>query len=237
MNKNKSQLGSIHLAITIVLLVALLGALGFVFYQNFVLSKTSNPTPAVANSKTDDASKAVVSSEVALTEVASDTTGTGLSFKYPKTWTLSHETTPAGEVQGAHDSNIITSTDGKTTVILNIDRPSGLGVPCGGDQSTSVKVIDTGKINNYPSTGFIQYSEPNSGTFVGAYKLDVVQSKTDCMNYEKSQYILGYGHPANDPMGSVPIVKFQAKFTGNIDMNSDNYKIAKRIIQSLYKKD
>jgi len=48
-NKKQSQSGSSHLVIIIVLVVALLGALGYVFYLNFMQPKsTPAPTPAVA---------------------------------------------------------------------------------------------------------------------------------------------------------------------------------------------
>jgi len=48
-NKKQSQSGSAHLVVIIVLVVALLGALGFVFWQNFMQPKsTPAPTPEVA---------------------------------------------------------------------------------------------------------------------------------------------------------------------------------------------
>ncbi len=42
MNKTKSQSGSAHLIIIIILSVALIGSLGFVFYQNYMQPKTNN---------------------------------------------------------------------------------------------------------------------------------------------------------------------------------------------------
>jgi uncharacterized membrane protein YukC len=41
-NKKQSQSGSAHLIIVIVLVVALLGALGFIVYQNFIAKPTDN---------------------------------------------------------------------------------------------------------------------------------------------------------------------------------------------------
>lgn len=49
MNKKQYQQGSIHLVIILVLVVALLGALGFVFYQNFMVAKTGTATPVVVD--------------------------------------------------------------------------------------------------------------------------------------------------------------------------------------------
>jgi hypothetical protein len=52
-NKKQSQSGFAHLAIIIVLVVALLGSLGFVFWQNFMQPKPvdNTPTPAVIDNK------------------------------------------------------------------------------------------------------------------------------------------------------------------------------------------
>ncbi|MEI6228895.1 MAG: hypothetical protein WCP11_02660 [Candidatus Saccharibacteria bacterium] len=49
MNKKQSQSGSAHLVVIIVLVAALLGALGFVFYQNFMVAKTETPAPVVVD--------------------------------------------------------------------------------------------------------------------------------------------------------------------------------------------
>lgn len=231
MNKNKSQTGSVHLIITIILAVALLGLLGFELYQNFVLSKASKPTLTVVDKKTDETPKTETASEVALTEVASDTTGTGLAIKYPKTWILNHETTPASEMVGASDKNTIISSDGNVKVVLDIARPSGIGLNCG-DPDTTIKVLDKGEIKNYSSLSFIRYNEPGVGDYVGVSKNIEVEGRTNCASYSKSQYIFSYS--SSNPS---PIATLQAKFTGDIDMNSDNYKTAKRIIQSLYVKN
>jgi len=57
-NKKQSQSGSIHLIITIVLAVALIGALGFVFYQNYMQPKASDNNAVVSN-ETDDTATTV----------------------------------------------------------------------------------------------------------------------------------------------------------------------------------
>lgn len=50
MNKHKSQSGSSHLIIIIILVVALLGTLGFVFWQNYYQTKTTTQTK-ISNAK------------------------------------------------------------------------------------------------------------------------------------------------------------------------------------------
>lgn len=44
MNKNKPQSGNVYLIIIVSLAVILLGSLGFIFYQNFMQTKTTNNT-------------------------------------------------------------------------------------------------------------------------------------------------------------------------------------------------
>lgn len=55
-NKHRSQTGSVHLVIIVILVAALFGALGFVFWQNFMQSKSSSTqdnTAIKATSNTD----------------------------------------------------------------------------------------------------------------------------------------------------------------------------------------
>ena len=51
----RRNVGSAHVIIVIVLVVALLGALGFIFYQNFIAKKTDTGTGSP--SKTDTNSR------------------------------------------------------------------------------------------------------------------------------------------------------------------------------------
>ena len=55
MNKDKTQSGSAHLIIILILGLALLGSLGFVFYQNFIQNKDSLSN--TETEKTNDESK------------------------------------------------------------------------------------------------------------------------------------------------------------------------------------
>ena len=50
--KSKQQAGSAHVIITVVLVVALMGALGFIFWQNFIQKKAVTTTATPASSQT-----------------------------------------------------------------------------------------------------------------------------------------------------------------------------------------
>ena len=89
MNKQKSQSGFAHLALIIILIVALLGTLGFVFWQNFMQPKTETAkkdsssviTPAVDNTKIESTIETLKSKNIPLTG------GGSVDFKYPVEWT------------------------------------------------------------------------------------------------------------------------------------------------------
>jgi len=62
----KTQVGSAHLIVVLVLVLALIGSLGFIFWQNFMQQKTNDDKAVVVTpevSKTDDATPAVPSND------------------------------------------------------------------------------------------------------------------------------------------------------------------------------
>ncbi|MFZ1301839.1 MAG: PsbP-related protein [Candidatus Microsaccharimonas sp.] len=88
------QSGSAHVVIIIVLVVALLGLLGFVFWQNFINKDTAtqgtNDTVA-----TTDSDKDVATDDYAGWSTYKSDNG-GYSFKYPADWILVKETNQDG---------------------------------------------------------------------------------------------------------------------------------------------
>ena len=66
--KNQLQSGSAHLIVVLLLVVALLGALGFIAYQNFFQKKTSEQSTSVVN-KADDEESAVEDNSTSITEL------------------------------------------------------------------------------------------------------------------------------------------------------------------------
>jgi len=88
MNKQKSQSGFAHLAIVILLAVALAGTLGFVFWQNFMQPKTSDvkvdtSTNTIPKSTTQTTTPVV---EVDPTADWNEYSRDGIMLKYPKSW-------------------------------------------------------------------------------------------------------------------------------------------------------
>lgn len=90
-SKTSSQKGSAHIVIIVILVIALLGALGFVFWQNFI------DKPTVKN---DESSRTEDTKNQSQDEYADWKTYTstrdGYSIKYPADWLAINETSNDG---------------------------------------------------------------------------------------------------------------------------------------------
>ena len=83
MNKNvSSQIGSAHVAIIVLLVVALIGSLGFIFWQNFV-----NKEPVIKNDPITVTKKDSTKDNPYKDWNTHTTRNEGFSMSYPKNWT------------------------------------------------------------------------------------------------------------------------------------------------------
>lgn len=87
-NKTLSQKGSAHVVIIVILVVALLGVLGFVFWQNFIDKKPVAKSDE--NSKTEDTKSQPKDKYEGWKTYTS--TRDGYSIKYPSDWLAINET-------------------------------------------------------------------------------------------------------------------------------------------------
>lgn len=113
MNKQKRQSGFAHLAIlTVIVTVSLIGALGFIYYQNFI-QKKDGVSKVDTNDKTNDNK----SDEIDKYEGWQTYTNTdfGYSIKYPKGWTYSeyqdHPTKPVHHTFTSSNQNTYITVD------------------------------------------------------------------------------------------------------------------------------
>lgn len=252
MNKNKKQSGFAHLAIIIILAVALLGTLGFLYWQNFMQPKVIIDN---ANLPIDVIIPKTATIETELTEIASDLTrDSGLSIKYPKAWTMEHKGAVDIRPQSGSDADMstITSPDGAISIFLIVGI-SGIGGTCDpNDTNYQIAQVDSGIIANYPSQSFISYVTKSISENTYTYSVENISSDT------LNELVVG-GSPCGDGYsimkmyfrtnsGSGPISRLymslnnveNSKSTTLSEFNkivtTDNYKIGKRIIQSLYVK-
>jgi len=86
--KQKQQSGIVHLAIIIVLIVALLGVLGFVYWQNFIQPKNST-TKGSSSKSTSDTKIPAVKTDPLVGWKTYTNTALGFSIKYPSDWQVS----------------------------------------------------------------------------------------------------------------------------------------------------
>jgi len=113
-DKKQSQSGFAHLAIIIVLVVALIGALGFVYWQNFMQPKASDEN-VVATKTADDTTTTITTPAVVPTTVVNNFLTSFLSYMAMPT-TDSHN-----ETSFASQSPVLTDTY-KDSIV----NPSGM---------------------------------------------------------------------------------------------------------------
>lgn len=132
----KTQSGSAHIVIIIVLVIALLGTLGFVFWQNFLNKKDS-----VATSDTSTVTKEEVSSDGLKTFTNEKYK---LSFKYPSDWSVEVKSDEGGDLP--YYSLDINDTNGEKVAYFSA-ASGGVGGTCDPDQAIDISVLNTKKLD------------------------------------------------------------------------------------------
>lgn len=145
MRKQYNQAGSVHVVVTVALVLALLGALGFIFYQNFIVKKADsvNQTNQTKNDSTQQTGNnttpvKTVSKKDFCTELEK------LCFTYPEDWsvtakaemgTLSQTTPTMDQVQ-------IKNKSGETYLYISTGI-SGIGGTCDPAETAVNTIIET----------------------------------------------------------------------------------------------
>lgn len=254
MNKNKSQSGSLHLIIVIVLTVALLGALGFIFWQNFI-SKSSLISSDNSNVQTKESDDTATDSAKKSKEIEYKTYTTSkynMSFQYPSDWTLSVKDTSTDDpVYGFHYSlNVdIANSDGDKVATFRTGL-NGLGGTCGGATLPRYSVLDAEKtglkavtLNKsgvdtlvVPTVSYlmVEYDDDTYGVHYGLTEQYVeLADGQGCMFYFTVDpdidglYTIAFG---ND---FIKGIKFSSLYQAKEYMKSDEYAQIKKMILSL----
>lgn len=256
MLKIKKESGSAYLAIVIVLIFALVGGLSYFVWKRYILSELNDLKKDQNNTQTSD---------LVLDKIArDDSTGSNLTVSYPSSWKLVHE--KAVYVYGnddiktiqSPDVNRISSPDGKFQVVLSVggDGPSEM---CNSDDNTTYKIVklETDLIPRYTQARFVAYithyedSLNNDYTyFFGAQRNDEsvrsVKVGDSACGFMSTDF---FNTSSSVQVGDdVPISTLSIRLTDIHDssdsqlamieqaMQTNNYKIAKKIVQSLYVK-
>lgn len=137
----RKNAGSAHVIIVVALVIALLGALGFIFYQNFIAKKTD--TSSRGESKTNTKSSGEKVAKVNTKTLMMTTVfANGLSLSYPETWSVTHEPVqgevPATDTSTTMDGYVFTSPDGTVKLTLRQASGGGIGGACNPDEETTL---------------------------------------------------------------------------------------------------
>lgn len=125
MKSRISQQGSTaHIVIVVVLVVALLGALGFIFWQNFIKQEDTSQV------QTPQSSETVQDEPTEDGETVSQTLdGYTLTYTHPADWKKTSEG--------------LISPDSEVNLELVLSNPQGLGGTCGGDDAVTDPLVQT----------------------------------------------------------------------------------------------
>lgn len=137
MKRKITQAGSAHIIIIIVLVVALLGTLGFVFWQNFINKTDSN--------KSTDTSTVVKEEETSIDGLKTYVNQKyKLSFEYPSDWSVEVKDDESGGDLNYYRL-FINDADGEQVAYLSA-ASGGVGGTCDPDQAVDISVLKTNKL-------------------------------------------------------------------------------------------
>lgn len=225
MNK-KTQSGFVHLIIIIVLAVALIGALGFVYWQNFMQPKVSDTTDTTITADT------AVLLDKSITENA---TGSNLTLNYPSSWIVADSTSLNPDPSSSNERIYITSPDTnvKISFWVGID---GVGGTCNSADAGTFSDVNTYTLPNY--SGYTLYETIVAG-FRATSKVLKNNSEIQVGN-SVCELGLGLFFTAKDKTTDQLSISFENGLSPNStdSINSaratDNYKTAVKIVQSLH---
>ena len=162
--------GDAHAVIIILLTVALVGALGWIFWQNLDKNKqTANTAPVVnaeKNPKSSDDNVAAVKTERATIENFKKY-GVDISFSYPETWKVNH--TAASNIvtkDAVDETTTVVSPDGMYTVSYRIGANGGLGGMCVPEENGTISSIAYEHLSAATALDFVELTTKNNdGTY------------------------------------------------------------------------
>lgn len=161
------QAGSAHIIIIVILAVALLGALGWIFW-----TKVSEKNPAKATAITKETSSDTTKRPKTnyMTDSIGSPFGETITFSYPDTWSIAKTVsgpTPANDTNFSQDSATIRSKNGLYEVTYGISN-GGIGGTCSPEDSGTVLSLDYEKIPSDPSVAYVNYIfKGKSGGYTG----------------------------------------------------------------------
>lgn len=224
-NKSLSQKGSAHIVIIIILVVALLGTLGFVFWQNF-MQKDTETKPTTQSSTQKDTPKQI-------TYKTYQTNKYPISFKYPDSWTIKNE---KADDQSSFSRSVDVVTSANDVVSFSAGG-QGLGGTCGGNPPTrsTVDVTSTALKTPKPTTLSYTLTANSDGSYDATYGLTdtytEVGDQKACDN--TFYYLFSSGNDTYMLMSFSGKKHFANLEDAKAFINSDEYSAIKKMILTL----
>ena len=138
MNKKKSQSGNAHLILVIVLVIALIGAIGYIAWQNFLQPKSNNNIAMKTISLNPSAKRSI-------------------TFNYPETWAVERSTTDGVDniqaTSGTDDIKIISPSKNLSVDLYYNVHGSGFGFECG---PSDYDLLNQTTLVGYPGTSYFE---------------------------------------------------------------------------------
>lgn len=136
MKRKITQAGSAQVIIIIVLVVALLGTLGFVFWQNFInkadSTKPTDTSTVVKEETNTDGLKTYVNQKYKL------------SFEYPSDWSVEVKNDESGQDLNYYSLDVSDASGEKIAYLMAAG--GGVGGTCDPDQAVDISVLKTTKL-------------------------------------------------------------------------------------------
>lgn len=176
--------GDAHTVIIVCLVVALIGALGVVFYRNFIAKPSAEGVKADTNSK-DTAKEAGNTTGVKLVKGSIDSSfGTTLMFAYPETWKYGQVTDGTVGSESTWTQRItITSPSGKYTVQYYVGAGGGIGGVCLPEDTGTIASTAYENIADFSGVSYTELTYANmpaglAGTEAAAGVVELMDSAT-----------------------------------------------------------
>ena len=156
--------GSAHVVIIVVLIVALLGALGYIFYQNFIAKKADTESPSVTTSTENSKDSTVKTAHLAMTDVFKN----GVSLDYPESWSFIHEAAqgdiPATDKTTTMDNYSFISPDKKVTLSIQQMAGGGIGGACMPEEEPTLATYGYETSSLWPGHTYVEFTYKDSSS-------------------------------------------------------------------------
>lgn len=223
---SSKQTGSAHVVIIVILVVALLGTLGFVFWQNFIARDGKTEQAAQTSTQKE------VSKEVTYKTYQTDTHP--ISFKYSDKWSL--ENPMADNQYEQFRRSIDVKTDKGDVVTFSVGG-QGIGGTCGGDNISKysvIEVVPTSLKATKPVVLSYTIASNRDGTYDARYGLvsdsfTTLEDGEACMYY----YLFDSGNDTYKLVGFNGIKHFTNLDDAKKFVSSDEYSAIKKMILTL----